>query len=827
MAAISTRTLPRVTESARSPDQHPNQGTRAGAAVKYLARRFARLAGSGLAPRAMALSVLLLLAVQGAGLVAVRASIDRNARAQLATELAVGERIWQRLLEQNAQRLRQGALLLSADPAFRAAIGSGDAAGIGAGLDGHGARAGATVAALLDAALQPRLVQAGTDDGALTPALLRELATPLARESGGGRIVLLNGRPHQLVATPLRTPAPAGWVVMGAPLGQALAEDLHTLSGLQVALLAEPAGGTAQLVASTLDAAAGPALLAQSSPAARGLVVDGDEVLTRTVMQEAGPGALRTLLMRPLVDATRPYRPLYGVLLAVMLLGAGLFAWATRRAVRSVTMPLRSLQRASERLGRGEYAVPAKHTERGDEVGELAQAFDQMRLGIAASQAEVRRLAYVDRLTGLPNRARFRDATLAAIGRDAKPGRSVAVLMLDLDRFKHVNDVLGYAWGDRLLVAVSQRLTAEAGRGGGVVGRYGADEFALLLPGADAEAALGVVQRIAAAFAQPLTLDDQTVDLSACFGVASWPAHAEDADALLARAEVALYAAKRQAEGPVVYDPGLDAASAQTLSLMSALRRAVEAGELRLYLQPKVELATGAVVGAEGLLRWQHPTRGLLLPAQFVPFAEQNGFVRRLTLWVFEELCRCWSGLQAHGPLRLSVNLSTRDLLDTELPARLEAIAKRHGVEEGGLCLEIAESAIALDAARAEAALGTFSRSGFKLAIDDFGTGYSSLALLKRLPIDELKIERSFVAAMGRSADDAEVVQSTVELARTLGLVVVAEGIEHAASYRRLEELDCDEGQGTHISEPLPAADFAAWAVRWSGQLGKPAVPAA
>jgi diguanylate cyclase (GGDEF)-like protein len=791
-------------------------------ALAHLRRWITRVGGDRLVPRAVALCLLLLLLVQAVGFGAVRSSIDRSARAQLASELGVGERIWQRLLEQSAQRLRQGALLLASDAGFRAAMASNDTATIGAALDSQGARVGATVAALLDPAFQARALHVGADDAGVTPERLRELAAPIARENGASRIALLNGRAHQLVVVPLRTPATVGWIVLGLPLGQAMADDMRALTGLHVALLAEPNGLPVQLVASTLNTPARPALLAQGAASARALVVESDELYTRTVTQEAGAGALRTLLMRPLKDATKPYRQLQLMLVAISLLGFGLFAFASMRAVRSVTAPMRSLLRASERLGRGEYAVPTKHIERGDEIGDLARAFDQMRVSIATSQADVRRLAYVDRLTGLPNRARFRDAALGAIGRGDQPGRSAAVLMLDLDRFKQVNDVLGYAWGDRLLVAVAQRLTTEVARNGVVVARFGADEFALLLPGADAEAALGVAQRITASFAMPLTLDDQTVDLSACIGIACWPAHAGDADTLIARAEVALYAAKRKGEVALVYDPALDSASVQTLSLMSALRRAVEAGELRLFLQPKVDLTTGTLLGAEALLRWQHPVRGLLLPAEFVPFAEQNGFVRRLTLWMFEEACRGWSGLQASGPLRFSINLSTRDLLDAELPARLDSIAKRHGVPEGGLCIEVPESAITHDSARAEAALGALSRSGFKLAIDDFGTGYSSLAHLKRLPVDELKIDKGFVIAMGRSADDEEIVRSTIDLAHTLGLVVVAEGIEHAAVYRRLQELDCDEGQGTHVSEPLPLADFPAWAQRWNEQHRDP-----
>ena len=277
-----------------------------------------------------------------------------------------------------------------------------------------------------------------------------------------------------------------------------------------------------------------------------------------------------------------------------------------------------------------------------------------------------------------------------------------------------------------------------------------------------------------------------------------------------------MYGAKRKNEVAVVYDPALDSTSALTLSLLSELRRAVDAGELRLFLQPKIALADDRLVGAEALVRWQHPQRGLLPPMAFIPFAEQTGFVRRLTLWIFEDAARQWRALQAHGPLRVSVNLSTRDLLDLELPHKLDAILQRHRAPEDGFCLEITESAIMDDPARAEATLNALSARGFKLSIDDFGTGYSSLAYLRRLPVDELKIDRSFVMAMDRDADDAKIVRSTIDLAHNLGLSVVAEGIETPGVYAQLAALECDEGQGYYMSRPVPVADFSGWARRWN-----------
>jgi predicted signal transduction protein with EAL and GGDEF domain len=345
-----------------------------------------------------------------------------------------------------------------------------------------------------------------------------------------------------------------------------------------------------------------------------------------------------------------------------------------------------------------------------------------------------------------------------------------------------------------------------------VVARLGGDEFAVLIEGSDAAASLAVANRIAASFEEPLTLDDQTVDFSAGIGVASWPLHAQDVDMLLSRAEIAMYVAKQKTTGIQVYDPALDSSSTQTLSLLTELRHAVEQGQLRLYLQPKLTLADNTVQAAEALVRWQHPVRGLVPPMQFIPFAEQTGFVRQLTLWMFEEVARALPALRSDGqPLRVAINLSTRDLLDQDFPAKLDAMMAKYQAPTDAFCLEITESAIMDDPQRAEATLNRLSERGFKLSIDDFGTGYSSLAYLKRLPVNELKIDKSFVMGMETDESDAKIVRSTIDLAHNLGLSVVAEGVENQVILDKLTALDCDEAQGYYMSKPIPLAEFIAW----------------
>ena len=795
-----------------------------------------------LSTRIVALSLLLLLAVQALGLATIRNAIERNARTLLADELKVGEKVWARLLEQRATKLTQGAALLAADYGFRSAVLSNDQATIASALGNHGARIQAAQVALLgtDFAVraQSRPMQDGpvpasaTDQSPLLPDLSR-LAPQLAQR--GAVVAVVGGAPYQFVMVQMRAPVLVGWVLMGFELDRSLVEDLHTVSGLHATLVLHGAGVATAVSHSSLGAAVARGPIAGLRTGQTGqadqteLSLDGAPHLARRVAV-AGPEStvqLDAVLTGSLDKAVAPYRALQWMLGALTLLGLALFGLGSVWVARRVTQPLQHLVLVSEQLGRGDYDTPVAHTQRFDEIGELAKAFEHMRQNIGAQQHEIRQLAYWDRLTGLPNRIQFRDLVQAA----TQQGHAVAVVMLDLDRFKHVNDVLGYAFGDRLLQGVAQRLR-NAVRPGDLVARLGGDEFALLLPLADAALARQVAQRVSAAFEVELTLDDQRVDLSAGLGIACAPEHATQADELLSHAEVAMYAAKRQRAGAQVYSPALDSASLQTLSLLSDLRQAVENNELRLFLQPKVALPDRRLCGAEGLVRWQHPLRGLVPPMQFIPFAEQTGYVRQLTLWVFEEAARQQQPLLAMGIERLSINLSTRDLMDSELPEKLDTLLLRHGAHAEHFCLEITESAIMDDAQRAEATLNRLSQRGYKLSIDDFGTGYSSLAYLQRLPVDELKIDQSFVKGLLDDAknnakidaktdqksdqkSDEKIVHSTIELAHNLGLRVVAEGVESAAVLQRLADLGCDEAQGYHIGKPMPLVDFQLWAPRW------------
>jgi diguanylate cyclase (GGDEF)-like protein len=414
-----------------------------------------------------------------------------------------------------------------------------------------------------------------------------------------------------------------------------------------------------------------------------------------------------------------------------------------------------------------------------------------------------RTLALTDELTGLANRRAFHERL-----REELHGRGsdrLAVAMVDLDRFKDLNDTLGHHAGDRLLTWLADRLDEAVG-GAGFVARLGGDEFALLLPGAGLARAADVGRRVGAALQAPFEIDGLEVVMDASIGAALCPEHGTTAEALLQRADVAMYQAKDARTGFQTYDPSRDRHSRERLQLIAELRHALERDELLLHYQPKVNLATGLVEGAEALVRWQHPVLGLRGPGAFLPHAEHTALMRPLTLHVLETALGQLAAWRADGlELHVAVNLAVQNLLDLRTPGQIARLLERHGLPAHALTLEVTESLMLHDPQRAGEVLADLAALGVGLALDDFGTGYSSLEHLKRLPVSELKIDKSFVMAMDRDPADRAIVASTAALGRSLGLRVVAEGVESHASASVLAAIGCDLAQGFHYAPPVPA----------------------
>jgi diguanylate cyclase (GGDEF)-like protein len=417
-----------------------------------------------------------------------------------------------------------------------------------------------------------------------------------------------------------------------------------------------------------------------------------------------------------------------------------------------------------------------------------------------------------DLLTGLPNGRQLRAEGDRALEEAARTRGEVAVLLLDLDRFKDVNDTLGHLIGDQLLRVVASRLSACVGSQG-TLARWSGDEFVVLLPHVRSDQdALAAARRIAECFTIPFQLEAYTLDLECSIGVAEYPRDADDFEQLLQRADVAMYQAKRSRSGISGYEAGRDQNTPDRLALLGDLRRALAGGELQLHYQPKVSFTGGQVVGFEGLVRWNHATRGPVNPEEFVQLAEQTGLMSTLTSYVVERAlaqAAVWwrSGLS----VPVAVNVSMRDIHAPNFVNSIQEGLAKHGVPAAALQLEITERVLLQDPQRAKATLEKLDALGVNLSLDDFGTGYSSLVLLRSVPVREIKIDKSFVARLAHDAEDAAIVRSTVDLAHSLGLKVVAEGVEDDVTWQRLAELGCDIAQGWLLAKALPAHEATAW----------------
>jgi diguanylate cyclase (GGDEF)-like protein/PAS domain S-box-containing protein len=429
------------------------------------------------------------------------------------------------------------------------------------------------------------------------------------------------------------------------------------------------------------------------------------------------------------------------------------------------------------------------------------------------AEESLRRLRLYDQLTGLPNRMMLLNRLGRALVESARTSRPLALLILALDRFKDVTNTLGHHNGDLIVRELAVRLGDALGDGDRVA-RLRGDEFGVLLPDADGPFARQVGARILASLEKPFMVQRLPIEVGASVGIAVSPEHATEAEGLLRHADAAVQAARKLGGGAsILYSPECEPHDPARLALLGELRRALEGNELQLHYQPKVDLKTRMIVGAEALLRWTHAKRGFVSPAEFIPLAEQTGLIRPLTRWVLDratgESC-AWA--RAGRRLPVAINVSARSLQDGRIVDDVEEALLTHDVRGDRLQIEVTESAVMSDAGRAAEVLASLTGRGVSVAIDDFGTGYSSLGLLRRLPVQELKIDKSFVIGMaGDGAEDTAIVRSTADLAHNLGLTVVAEGVEDQWTLDLLSSFGCDQAQGYHIARPMPSADFVAW----------------
>lgn len=519
--------------------------------------------------------------------------------------------------------------------------------------------------------------------------------------------------------------------------------------------------------------------------------------------ERAGTAKARELREQIDVDRTGVLVLCAAALVAGALLAVGV--------TRSIVKPLKRAEDGAELIAQGQYGHRIE-VDGADELGHMASAINTMAIAVGEREAELKRLADVDLLTGLPQRARFiadGNRLLASL----PEGEKLAVLIcVDVDRLKAVNSLLGFDAGDALLRGAAEKLRSLF-EGVAAYGRLAGGTFAALSPVLRTEHGAALAVQLREEVEHKLSWQGQSLDLSVSLGVAHWPEHAPDTETLLRRAEQAMFEAKRLRQAVSVYNPGAEAARTLHLSLLSDLHTAIQQDQLRQFLQPKRCLRTGRIVGAEALVRWQHPQRGWLPPGDFIPFAERSGRIRQITDWMLDRAVHTLADREAAGmaPIYIAVNISTLDIQDQTLPARLAAMLAEYRVDPSQLQLEVTETGLMSSGTDPIAVLHALKSWGVRLAIDDFGTGQSSLAYLQHLPVDELKIDRSFIQDVNTDPRREALLRSIVGVGQGLGLTVTAEGVENEAELAVIKGCGCDLLQGYLLAKPMDLTAFEGW----------------
>ena len=742
--------------------------------------------------------LLLLAAVLAAALGAVLATNRDSAAREVQRQLDVGALVFSRLLESNRRQLTQAAQAVAADYGFRQAVAARDTDTLASALENSGERIGAAMVVLTS--LNGNVIAAsGTHLPAGTPFPIAALQETVGSESAASMMVD-KGRVYQIVTVAVRSPLPVAWIAMGFEFDNKAARELADITGLAVTLSVNTDGRRTRVI-STM-----PERSAQAT----------DVVTRRIELSKSDNGEIVAVLSRSLADARAPFERLTKVLFVIAAVSLVAFALAAFWLARNITRPLQDLTRVVDRMRAGSYDAQS-NVQRDDELGVLAEGLHLMQTAVQTRDQSIRRLAYEDALTGLMNRTAFSSA-LSETLREAA-GAPIGVAVINLHRFRRINEHLGYSVGDAVLTEIAARIAAVPSAKSAVA-RLAADQFAAYTQLTNREDLHAWGTSLLLALAEPVIVEAQPIDISATLGLVLSAESGTSHDELMRCADLALDCARREKRALAIYQKALKPAARDQLSLLGELRRAVEHDELRLYFQPKIELRTGRIAGAEVLLRWQHPTRGLLTPVDFIPFAEQTGFIRWLTRWTLDRsMAQAAQWHRAGMALNLAVNISSEDIGDSRFDSRVAALLNRHQMPPSLLTLELTETGFIEDPARALHTLEAIAALGVGLSIDDFGTGYSSLNHLARMPVDEMKIDRSFLQSLESDPEFATVVRSAIDMGHGLGLKVVAEGIETPAAANTLREFGCDIAQGFFYAKPMPLEAFAAW------MTGKARVP--
>jgi diguanylate cyclase (GGDEF)-like protein len=495
-------------------------------------------------------------------------------------------------------------------------------------------------------------------------------------------------------------------------------------------------------------------------------------------------------------------------LVKVLILAAMLALIAAMLVSKSITKPLKELILAAKNISYGKYveSFPSSNT---TELETLSSAISDMQLGIVEREKEINYLAFFDELTGLPNRVGFSQYIETSIVQN--PHKKLFVLTLDVDRFKEINDTVSHEVGDRILILIAKRLRAYT-HSQPFFARMGGDEFGMAVAESDGQDAGSIASSIVELFEQPFSINDLILDIDCSIGIGVFPDNADTYQGLLQCADIAMYSCKEQHYHYAIFEPKLNKYSVMRLDLMSQLKGALLDGQLKLYYQPKLSIQQNSISTVECLIRWIHPVHGFIAPDEFIPLAEQTGAIRHVTHWALDVACQQLQKWQSECfTFGVAVNISAIDLVDMKLPVFIAERLQNYQLQANKLTIEITESAVMTDPENALKALNTLREMGVILSIDDFGTGYSSMAKLKKMPVNELKIDKAFVLDLASNKEDQIMVKTLVSLAQNLSLETVAEGVEDKATLDFLAEIGCTKAQGFYLSKALPATEFDLW----------------
>jgi diguanylate cyclase (GGDEF)-like protein len=753
----------------------------------------------------------LVVALEAISYVATRLVINEAVKKNAYAELMAGGELFTRIMEKNVDQLALSVKVLTEDFGFKDAVATNDEATIRSALVNHAARVKADVGILITN--EGKLIASDEFFGLQINNEFEQIKKRVEARGQAYDIVILDGRAYQFVVFTVKAPIVIGMAGMGFEIKKEFSNDLKRLTDLEVSFV-HYTNQQVNYLSGTLDEEPRSNLVAQlmqqnTQTKTLGKVFEYNELMSLEVPAARQNPELIAVLQVPLSEVLAPFSQLNIQLFLFALMFSVLAGIAALFLARSVTRPVTLLAGIARKIAGGSYDTPIAINSN-DELGDLASAFISMQYAIGEREQQVIYQSEHDPLTGLPNRVRIFPVLDVALAQAKEKSQQLHLLVIDIKNFTQINDELSQEIGDAVLKEVGQkisRLLKDA-----QVLRLGSDEFLCVLSGYDSLAINETTERLHGLFKSPLVVSGIQVSIEVNIGLAIFPQDADTSEALLRRVNLALNNGRSNGINSCFYEKGWDEVHLRRLHLFREFENSLASGHISLYYQPKINLEHPKKLGAEALVRWHHPELGFIGPDEFIGVIESSGQITLLTRWVLKVAIEKLKNLLADNiNITLSVNLSALDLLVDDLPQYVAELLQVNRVPAAHLCLEITESAIMREADKCLHNLKRLEALGATLSIDDFGTGYSSLSQLKKLPVAELKIDKSFILNLDASADDQLIVRSTIELGHTLGLSVTAEGVESEAIKSLLKAYGCDTAQGYLYSRPLPSEDFSRW----------------